>query len=368
MRVESALPQRPPGLTPAPRMPKRVLILQRNIPHYRVPVFDLLGRDYRVTTVYSGVCTAGPNVRFQPQRVSVREVAGLHYQSGIQALARDNDVIIAMFDVRWLSSLQLVTTGVRNRLLWWGHGFGQSRLARWPRARIVSASAGLILYDDAHRAAYEELGVPAEKLFIAPNTMHVPEPTLNRDPAARRSFVFVSRIRGTRKRVDLLIDGFARVADRMPEGVGIEIVGDGDGLPALKEAARVSGIEDRVTFHGEVRDDRELSAIFGRALAYVSPGHVGLGVLHAFAHGVPVVTKRGPGHAPEVSNLHDGENSLLVDETSEAFGEALLDLGTHPDKAQRLGEAAYVHYTEHRTLDHMVAGFRAAIESVPANG
>ena len=349
-------------------MRKRVLVLQRNLPHYRVPVFDQLAQEYEVTVVYSGISAASETSAFEAVRVPVRDLGPLHVQSGVLGMAPAFDAVVAMFDPRWLASTALCWTARRRRVLWWGHGFGRSRAARLPRVWIAKRSGGVLLYDEGPRADFVRYGLDPERIFVAPNTVDVPEPRAPESAQDRSSFLFVSRIRGERKRVDLLIDAFARIQDRVPPSVRVEIVGEGDGLPALQKLVAERGLGDRVVFHGEVRDPAELSALFHRALAYVSPGHVGLGVLHAFGHGVAAVTRRGPGHAPEIANLIDGETGLLLDETVDAFADALLELASRPERAHELGLNALRYYTGKRTVAHMVDGFRQGIEFVCREG
>ena len=94
-------------------------------------------------------------------------------------------------------------------------------------------------------------------------------------------------------------------------------------------------------------------------------GHRGEGFgivyLEAGACGKPVVAGDDGGVAEAVE---DGKTGLLVEETPEAFADVLLDLATNPEKAHELGCNALRHYVGCRTIDHMVAAFRCAIELV----
>ena len=115
-----------------------------------------------------------------------------------------------------------------------------------------------------------------------------------------------------------------------------------------------------MTFHGDVRDDEALAALFAKAYACAVPGYVGLIVLHSFAYGVPVVTPRTEPHRPEFQNLEDGRNGLICGRHD--FAEALVQACTQPERTAALGRNAYAFYSNKRTLDMMLYGFRKAIE------
>lgn len=147
---------------------------------------------------------------------------------------------------------------------------------------------------------------------------------------------------------------------RLPDHVTLDIVGDGTERAALEQRVRKMGMSSAVTFHGDVRDDERLAALFASAFACAVPGYVGLLVLHSFAYGVPVVTPRDEAHAPEFQNLEDGINGLICDKQD--FAEALVQACTPPDRTAMLGRNAYAFYSNKRTLDMMLYGFRKAIE------
>ena len=339
----------------------KLLILQGVIPHYRVPIFDALGREFELTLAHSDPLASVPARDFRVACLRDIGVGGFHYQQRVAALARDHDVVIAMFDLRWLSSLQLCLESEARGFVWWGHGFGRSRIARALRTAFVRRADALLLYDEAARHDFEARGIAPEGIFVAPNTVEVAHPFVTPDASARKSFLFVGRLQ-QRKRIDLLIEAFGAVVAELPSDIGVEIVGEGPELSSLESQVVALGLRERVTFHGGVTDENALRDIFGRALAYVSPGHVGLGILHAGAYGVPVVTQPSKGHGPEISNLRDGETGLLVTARPGALSEVLLDLAIHRDRAHAMGLAAHQHYTGARTLRHMLDGFGAAVD------
>jgi glycosyltransferase involved in cell wall biosynthesis len=146
----------------------------------------------------------------------------------------------------------------------------------------------------------------------------------------------------------------------------LSIVGAGFEEERVQALAASLGIASRVQFHGEVRGDADLLPLFQESIAYMTPGCVGLGLLHGFAYGVPTVTTMNPSegrHGQEFVNLKHAVNALVL-ESEALLKDAIVTLCNEPVWARRLGVEAYRTYRETRRLDQMVAGFCAAIEYV----
>ncbi len=202
--------------------------------------------------------------------------------------------------------------------LFWYHGVTPPEL--WSSAAdrdvLTRSVAGTELAWYAHLAVCdspfiaEELrrytGYPAERVRVVPLGVDVarlaaPPPAAELEHlrsrwrlTGRRVLLYVGRIAGN-KRVDLLIDALARLADRYPD-LHLLVVGDTDSLPAyrdltaqLQRQAADRGVAGRVTFAGRVED---VWPVYHLADAFVTASqHEGFGVplVEAMAAGVPVV-------------------------------------------------------------------------------
>ena len=337
------------------------MLLQNVLPPFRKPVYNGLAERYDVTVVHSGEPRTTASDQFREVVHPVRRLGPLWMRDrNTAASGEPYDVTVSMFDLRWPDCIlpPLRDRPAYGRWILWGHGYGRSRLARRARDWLAAHADGVLLYDDGAATDMLVSGVRPHKIYIAPNTVHVPN---HRDfsDATKASLIYVGRLTKGKK-VDVLIDDFARIRDRIPDHVRVEIVGDGDERANLERRVVRMGLSDVVAFHGAVHDDELLSELFGRAYACVVPGYVGLVVLHSFAYGVPVITRGGEPHAPEFSNLAHGSNSLICDPGD--FADALVDVCTHPERAAVLGRNAYQFYANKRTLDMMLYGFRKAIE------
>jgi glycosyltransferase involved in cell wall biosynthesis len=347
---------------------RRVLILQGQLAEYRRPVFNRLADDFAVTVAHSGRAMARADDRFRELILPKRAIGPFHVHARglIPGLMRDADATIAMFDLGWPAYVLPAFDQQRHgRFILWGHRYGSRPLANRVRERAMRRADALLMYGHEHDARMIAAGIDPARIFHAPNTMDVPNQA-DFSGADKRSILFVGRLQ-PRKRLDLALESFAAIIDRIPADIAFDIVGAGEPEAALKAQAIALGIADRVHFHGAITDDERLAQLFAAAFAYVSPGPVGLSVLHSFAYGVPVLTLRDGYHGPEFHNLISGENGLIVD-TDEVFAPALLRLITEPGLATRLGAAAFQRYAGERTIGHMIAGFKMAIEGAGDSG
>jgi len=343
--------------------PSKILIVQERIPHYRIALFDRLGQEEHldVTVLHSGKPTASPDRLYHEIIVNQRALGMLRYQDRVMELSQAFDLVILMFDMRYVSTLRLLLNSGRVPVILWGIGLGQREWVNKLRMAVMNKAKGLILYDGAVIPRFVEKGFPEERIFVASNTVHVNHTVDWSTP--RQHFLFVGVFK-ERKRVQDLLSAFYCARHELPEYIHVNIVGSGDQRPELEAQAAELGIADRISFLGKITENEKLAPLFASAIAYVSPGHVGLSVLQSFAYGVPVVTMKETFHGPEANNMQDGVNSLLYDGSIEQLKDKLIYLANNSDVALQLGKNAYEYYSENRTIDKMSAGFTDAIEYV----
>jgi len=344
------------------KVDKKVLILQNKILHYRKPLYNELSKHYDVTILHSGDKSAGVNDDYKEIITPVKKVGPFFLQSGVLKAVRSGgyDVVIAMFDIHWVANIIAIFLRPNSRFLYWGHRYSKNHLANKLRDLLMRLSDGIILYTDNEIGKMVSRGIPKSKIFVAPNTIHVPNSS-DGSGAYKDSFLYVGRLQ-KRKKVDLLIQAFSEILNHIPKNIKINIVGSGQENDTLKKLAEHLGISERVAFHGEIFDSERLKPLFHSAYAYVSPGSVGLGVLHSFAYGTPVVTNCLEKHGPEFNNILNNKNALLY-KTYDEFKEILVELCNNKNLSRRLGKNAYKLYSQDRTMKKMVQGFRNAIEN-----
>lgn len=347
---------------------KSVLILQNEIMEYRKPVYNALAEHYDVTVLHSGKKSINNEDRYKEITTPSMRVWRFFIQprSPLPRLIDDFDVVIAMFDLAWPAYIIPVYTrrSGGKKFIFWGHRYSKNTFSCRLRDHLMSKADRLLMYGDEEIGRMIDRGVDPNKIAIAWNTMHVPN-SRDYSKMQKNSFIFVGRLQPM-KRVDALIKAFASIQRHIPSGTVLHIVGsaasNAPGIEKeLRELVTALDITPKIVFHGRVDDPEILAEIFSCAYAYVSPGFVGLGVLHSFAYGVPVITIRDVRHSPEFHNLKQGENAIICEDMSE-IERAMVALCSNRTYAALLGQNAYEHYARARTLPRMIEGFRKAIE------
>jgi len=170
------------------------------------------------------------------------------------------------------------------------------------------------LFPWAHVAvAYNGADPPDERLFATPRPPGLED----------RIIVFSAAHLYYRKGMPLLVEAFARVADRYPDAV-LRIAGEGEDSPAVEAAVASSGVSERITLLGRMpnhraRQEMAWADVFA-LIGWDEP--FGVVYLEAMSVGTPVLACDDGGLADVVT---DGEEALLVASKDVAAAAAALD-------------------------------------------
>jgi glycosyltransferase involved in cell wall biosynthesis len=339
----------------------KAVFLHKLVYDYRVSFYEHMAQrlNEQLTVVHSGrAMLEGSRL---VQEVVVPEIAwlGLRWQRRVSQQIKDADVVVALFDVHYLSSLWHFLCRRRSqRWIWWGIGFGHNPIANKLRVVLARRSDGVALYMPRNLHGFQSAGIPPELLAVAPNTVEVKVPHCNRVAAQRTAFLLLGSLK-RRKQANLLIEAFARQQHRLPGSITLEFVGDGECRRELQEQAQALGVGRRTVFHGSITDESVLRPIFARSLAMVSPGQAGLSILHCFAAGVPVVTSAVAISGGELDNIQDNVNGMLYGpgQAVASLDDALELLANCPEESVRMGVNAHAYYCAQMTLGHLVDAF-----------
>ncbi|MCJ8164436.1 glycosyltransferase family 4 protein [Pontibacter sp. E15-1] len=336
----------------------KVLFIQPGCREYRVKLFEELSQSIGgVDLLHFGPRKFNGNQTVSENEGRKLKISKFHWIRGLHRHVKDYDAVVGMFDPHWLNVF-LLPIFFNKKIIFWGHGKGKSGMLNIVRRTLGKRAKAVITYDEKGKAELVKLGIDTQKVFIANNTQHVPNSS-DTSALPKNSFIYVGRIQA-RKKVEDLLEAFAMAKSQLPAGTRITVIGDGDHLKSLKAKAQELQIASSVDFVAGTTDAEELKAHFSKAYAYVSPGHVGLGVLHSFAYGVPVVTYKGDHHAPEYHNIDNEISGLLTEPKVAELAQALVKITTG-GMYRQMGHTAYGHYAEKRKISQMVDAFKEAI-------
>jgi len=359
--------------------PGKLAIQQRVLTPYRATFFDALAQACDGgLSVFAGlprpeesIATTGMlNVARLTSARNLHLLRGpfyLCFQRGLLKWLADvnPDVLIVEANPRTLSTPSALHWMKQHERPVLGWGLGAPRLAgplsslrktRW--ASFLRPFEALITYSRRGAGEYAALGVPADRIFIAPNAAS-PRPTSPiplRSPTfdGKPSVLFVGRLQA-RKRIDTLLQACAALnEDLQPRLV---IVGDGPERIPLERLA--GSIYPSAEFPG-AKHGVELAAYFSAADLFVLPGTGGLAVQEAMSYGLPVIMGQGDGTNDELVRPTNGWQLAGPETLTGVLREALSDVS----RLRAMGAESYRIVAEEINLEKMVGVFVEALNEV----
>lgn len=373
-------------------MPDRLVIVQRRLTHYRVPLFEELrpamaDAGFELCLVI-GDPTDEERLKGDEGRISWAKYVPCRYalggrlcwQSLGQALAGAGFVIVTQ-ENRLLANLPLLFRPQARRVALWGHGRnfqakGRPALAQRVKRTLIRRADWCFAYTEISAQLMRQ-DVPGDRVTVLNNAIDTSalqadlrvaqqeeRSSLRRDLGLGAGPVglFIGSLYDD-KRLDVLVDAAEAVRAGRP---GFELVIAGSGplggwlerrtahLPWLHRPGAVRGMEKA----------RWLSA----ADLMLNPGLVGLGILDAFAARLPMITTDCGVHSPEIAYLEPGNNGMMVAPTAAAVAEAALrlldDEALNRKLRQGCARSAQV-YTLQAMVERFVAGVIQWRNSVP---
>lgn len=378
---------------PSDREPKplRVVLTQPCLPRYRVPVYRALAQrpGIDLTVVYgteAGITNVEPD-GFRAIHTPMRELSvcssiiRFHRAQWDYASSAKADVLILSWSTRYATLMPALVRANWSNVgtVLWGHGYSKSETTiRYRSRRALSDLADAVMfYNQTAASEHVAAGGASDRAFVALNSLDQSETTASRnawlsDPPRLAAFrdehklrgpllLFVSRLYAANK-LDILLEAAAKLLPEHPD-LTVAIIGSGSEEAPLRALAEKLGIVHAVRFLGAIYGEDKLAPWFMCAQAFAYPANIGLSILHAFGHGLPVVTAAGnDSQGPEIDSLRDGFNGLTYPRGSvDGFADALRRILRDPELQRHLAANALTTATREFTLDRMVDGMEAAI-------
>jgi glycosyltransferase involved in cell wall biosynthesis len=370
-----------------------ILLFQRVVPAYRVPIFKALSQNFGVIVCHSIERPKATWKSFHdnmdyrnillPRLYFGRSDTNMVQNIFPVLLKFKPAIIISEFAIGYLSFwlLYVLKPFFGYKLAVWTHGVGNREMlhpfsnirSKVELAVLRSVDAVLLYSYQRQRMIIKRLG-DNSRIFVAPNTLDTEnldriykemtrigkvEIKKNLGYTNRYNLIYVGRLLGN-KRIELLLEAFELLSPRFD--VGLHIIGDGPEKALVEEyKKRIPSIH---TYGAVFEEERLARHIFGADLI-VNPGYVGLSIVHAFAYGTPMVTCRtteqGPFHSPEVEYLRHGENGLFCDSFPASLADEITGLLNDPDRLQKMSSAATETVQRDCSLGNMLGGFEQLV-------
>jgi L-malate glycosyltransferase len=316
-------------------MKPTVLVLQEQVPPYRVPFFrflaDELGsRDLDLRVVSSSVLPKVDELGFPHERVLTSR-SGL---SALDTIYRQRPAVLVLPHSGRFAPVATTTRLLQSRgrkQLFWGMGLARrygvaSEHDRRPAAEAVRR---LMLSTCDHYLSYTEIsttnllnrGYDAARITTLNNAVEAlatPEQAMTAQRVPLQTLFVASLVE------DKEPLAAAAIVDRLrllAPGASLHIVGDG---PLRSQCEQAANGREWVHYHGPQRGQSLRELALASDIAII-PGRVGLAVLEMASAGLPMATFAVSRHGAEIAYLNGGINGLFL---SEDINAAAKELGT----------------------------------------
>lgn len=374
---------------------RRVSIIQREIPHYRIRFFEELHAQGSVHNmdirVYSAMppaqrCSSAFPCDVLPVRYFGRIKSSTPYWlHGLEKAIAGSAIVVAPQELQCLTVPYLWAR--RRRIcktwIWWGHGYNfqaavrPSLVANIKEAMkgfITRRADGLITYTETGADHWRKRGLPADRVIPFYNTIDVEE---LRKARAEISEAQVMEIRRklmleekhvllfsgrlyAEKQVDFLLRAFA-LLKKSYTNVALMIIGDGEERERLRQVVKQLGLQD-VHFLGEIVNPKETAPYFVLADLMVIPSLVGLAIVHGFAFGLPMITTSAPGHGPEIEYFSNN-SGVVTDHCEVVLSGTIQHILNHPARLEHMRKCALAQ-ADKLKLDRSVERFLQATSKI----
>jgi glycosyltransferase involved in cell wall biosynthesis len=332
-----------------------VAILYKSLPAYRLEFFErlrdvlsdegvslqLIHGDAVGADRSKGDARTLPWATYKPNRVTSLLGRPVVWQPALRAALRHDLVIVEQASKLLVNYPLLAVSGLPwgPRLALWGHGANlqrqtASRLSESLKRRYSRLPHWWFAYTEGSKERVARLGYPEDRITVVQNAVDTLGLQRQVDLIGVDDAQEFSNLHGltpghvglflgslyTEKRLDFLVEA-AAYAHEIDPSFSLLIGGDGPARAPLE-----ASIADLPYVHYLGRLDGEQRAMALRASdVMLMPGLVGLGILDAFAAGLPLITTDLDFHSPEIEYLENGRNGVLLpgDATAQAFGDSV---------------------------------------------
>ena len=366
--------------------PRAILFVQRILPHYRLPFFDLLGehllaRGYELHVMYglhrdgSVPKSVDTNAAWgRRTRTLYFDVFGREFVlHAPQALVTNATLTIVEQANRLL--LNYVLLGQRamtkRKVAFWGHGknyqaSSDSSLAERLKRSYSTFADWWFAYNEASAATVSAAGFDERRITVVNNAIDTSEiDAAVRDPRicvrpalldelGPHACLYCGGVYPD-KRISFLLDAAIQVRETVSD-FQLVIIGEGPDSALVERAAR-----DYPWIH-------HLGPVFGSGRvpyllcckAMLMPAQVGLATIDSFSSGTPMITTAADNHSPEYSYLVDGWNAVVTEPQICSYARGIVEFLLDEERQRTLSDGCR-RTSQQLTVDNMAENFAHGI-------
>lgn len=360
----------------------KVVVIQRRLTHYRVPLFELMREKLAAAGVELMVAYGDPlpaeKLKNDSGELPWAAHLPCHYGwrgrlcwQNAMPLASNANLVIVTQENRLLFNYVRSILKMERKWAFWGHGRNfqspnpnswKERFKRWVARHIDWWFA----YTSLSAAVVTEAGFPVERITVLNNAIDTARLAgqvagIGADEAARVRCEFgigagpvglsLASLHAD-KRLDFLLEAAQRIRAEVPD-FQLVLVGDGPEREQVQAAVAAAG--GWIHWLG-ARTGLDKARILAISQLMLNPGMVGLSILDSLVAGVPMATTTYPHHSPEIAYLRPGINGLLTENDVDAYARAVAALLRQPEELSRLRRGCLESAGEY-TVEKMAENF-----------
>lgn len=316
-------------------MKRKICFFNSGAVHYRMAIYKLLDQRMGVE-FYFGDNRKGGNKGID--YTSLEHFKGLlhniyigplYWQRGALSLLRKYSIIFTTGDTYAISTwvVLLLAKLLRKPVFLWT--IGAMGDEKWFERLVIRFKAALVtgtlVYGQRAKDYMVKYGANPKKIDLVYNSLdYERQIEVRKDIRPSSVFrdhfnndnpnlVFIGRL-AIRRKLDMLVNAAAILRNRGKE-VNVTFIGAGPALDLIKRTTDETAMTERVWLYGPLYDEARIAEFLYNADLVVSPGGMGLAVMHAFTFGCPVITHDNFSNlGPECEAIVPGETGLLFRE------------------------------------------------------
>lgn len=351
---------------------KSVLILYNNLFHYRVPIWNILAKDYDIKVVYSYPAKKEiiEQCDFETEYIPVKKLSKLLYhKKSIAQIAKDYDVVLSDGQVTFIDYSWLALRKRDYKLIYWCIGAPASYNRHYGDAGkgyymvndfFHKKADAMVFYSDVPIDSHVNRGYKRDALFVANNTVQVEKIDINWE--GKESLLFIGTLY-MEKGLQQLLEAYKAANGQNLDLLPLTIVGGGNQFDVVRNWVANNNLTEKIHLTGPIYDQKEKAQIFAKSIACISPLQAGLSVLESMGYGVPFITSFDAITGGEAFNITNEVTGLRIDDISK-LSDVINDINLNPQKYIEMGKKAYSHYWSCRKPEDMAKGLSDAIEYV----
>lgn len=370
---------------------KTITIVQRVLPHYRIPFFTKLKEDLRASGIEMKLIYGQEFPGAVPKTVPIDEPWALKIQNSYFTLM--NTELVWQPSLQHLNGSDLIIFEQANRLLlnylllgrlvgngakiaYWGHGKNfqtkcSGGIKERFKKRLMDKVDWWFAYTDLTATILKAEGYPEARLSVVRNSIDTENMIVDCESVNEEMLLDVKRSLALEsdnigvycggmnadKKLDFLIEACTLVREHIAD-FQMVFVGDGP----LQQLVFDSCEKHPWMHHVGPKFGREKAMYLKLAKAILMPGPVGLVVLDSFVSGVPLITTNIASHGPEIDYLEDGVNGLLAANDVDTYARVVAGFLNTPQQQEKLRQGCAISSNVY-TIDNMVANFSSGVRA-----